>query len=204
VLIKDDELMGDPDWCPFEDRVRAVSSALHPSVIYCPNITGPTGRLLYRAERAVELGATGIMLNAFTQGLDAVLAVREAGLNVPVFAHRVGAGRWVRNDRFGVRGSVLAKLTRLAGADYVQVGAFDGKLFDSDDDVRAQIDAVREECGSLLPATAVIGGGVGPHNVRQQADRAGGGGLLMLLGSAAYKHPGGVVEGVRAAVDALR
>jgi ribulose 1,5-bisphosphate carboxylase large subunit-like protein len=68
VLVKDDELLGDPAWCPLFDRVRAVASALHPSVIYTPNVTGPAGGLVERARRAVELGATGVMVNAFTKG----------------------------------------------------------------------------------------------------------------------------------------
>lgn len=200
VLVKDDELLGDPAWCPLFDRVRAVAGALGSSVIYTPNITGPSAGLVDRALRAVELGATGVMVNAFAQGLDAVLALRDAGLGVPVFAHRVGSGPWVRNADFGVSGAVLCQLTRLCGADFVQVGSYGGKLFDSDDEVDAQLAAARS---GAAPSTAVIGGGVGPNNARALADRAGGEGLVMLLGSAAYLHPDGVEAGVRATVEAL-
>ncbi|HET7490017.1 MAG TPA: RuBisCO large subunit C-terminal-like domain-containing protein [Acidimicrobiales bacterium] len=203
-LVKDDELMGDPDWCPLEDRVRAVAGALDPSITYCANVTGPVERLVDRALRAVELGATGVMVNAFTAGLDAVRALRDAGLGVPILAHRVGSGPWVRNERFGVSGAVVSLLTRLAGADYVLVGAFGGKLFDTDADVAAQLDAVRRPVEGVLPAVAIVGGGVGPDNARAQAERAGGDGLLLLLGSAAYRHPGGVEAGVRATCEALR
>ena len=203
-LVKDDELLGDPEWCPLEERVVAVAAALYPSVTYCANVTGPVERLVDRARRVVELGATGVMVNAFTAGLDAVRAVRDASLGVPIFAHRVGSGPWVRNDRFGVAGHVLTLLTRLAGADYVQVGAFAGKLFDTDDDVRAQLDAVRRPVEGAAVPVAVLGGGIGPDNARAQAEEAGGSGLLMLLGSAAYRHPGGVEAGVRATCQALR
>ena len=200
TLVKDDELMGDPDWCPLEERVRAVADVLAPGVVYCPNVTGPGAGLLDRAARAIELGATGVMVNAFAQGLDAVLALREAGLGVPVLAHRVGSGPWARNDRFGVTGAVLAGLQRLCGADYVLVGAFGGKLFDSDEEVDAQVAAVR----AAPAATVVLGGGLGPDNALAQARRAGGQGVLVLLGSRAYGHPGGVEEGVRATVEAVR
>jgi ribulose-bisphosphate carboxylase large chain len=210
ALVKDDELMGDPPWCRLEERVRAVVSVLANGTIYCPNVTGPSASLLDRARRVVELGATGVMVNAFTQGLDAVLALRTAELGVPIFAHRVGSGPWVRNPDFGVSGAVLCSLTRLCGADFVQVGAFGefgSKLFDSDAEVDAQLAAVRDPvAGVAAPVaapTAVIGGGIGPHNARAQADRAGGGGLLLLLGSAAYSYPGGLVEGVQATVAAL-
>lgn len=202
-LVKDDELLTDPAWCPLEERVAAVSAALPPGVVYCPNVTGPTATLLDRARRVVDLGATGIMVNAFAQGLDAVLALRQAGLGVPILAHRVGSGPWVRNERFGVTGAVLARLTRLAGADYVQVGAFGGKLFDSDDEVRAQLEAVRAPLPGVASPVAVLGGGVGPDNARAHAETAGAVGLLLLLGSRAYGHPRGVEAGVRATCEAL-
>jgi ribulose 1,5-bisphosphate carboxylase large subunit-like protein len=204
TLIKDDELLGDPAWCPLEERVRAIASVLHPSVVYCPNVTGPSASLLDRAHRAVELGATGVMVNAFAQGLDAVLALRDASLGVPVFAHRVGSGPMARCERFGASGAVLASLTRWCGADFVQVGAYGGKLFDSDDDVDAQIAAARRPLGDgVLPSVAVLGGGVGPHNAASHAARATGGGLLLLLGSAAYLDRRGLGAAVRATVDAL-
>lgn len=200
-LVKDDELLGDPEWCPLEDRVREVAAALAGSPCrYTPNITGPTAGLLDRARRVVELGAAGVMVNAFAQGLDSVLALREAELGVPVLAHRVGSGPMTRNRDFGVSSAVLADLTRQCGADYVLVGAYGGKLFDSDDEVDAQLAAVRR----APAATAVLGGGVGPANAREQAERAGGGsGLLLLLGSAAYED-GDVKGAVRATVEALR
>ena len=96
-----------------------------------------------------------------------------------------------------VSARVLAELTRLLGADYVQVGSFSPRTFDTDDEVREQIAAAR-------PATAVIGGGVGAENAREQLERAGTrDGVMLLLGSAAYSHPGGVRAGVAAAVDAI-
>ncbi|MFP5376951.1 MAG: RuBisCO large subunit C-terminal-like domain-containing protein [Acidimicrobiia bacterium] len=203
-LVKDDELMGDPPWCPLEERVAAVAAALHPSVVYCANVTGPVDGLVDRARRVVELGATGVMVNAFAAGLDAVRALRDARLGVPILAHRVGSGPWARNERFGVSGAVLAQLTRLAGADLVLVGAFGGKLFDTDDDVRAQLDAVRRPLDGVAAPVAVLGGGIGPGNARAQVEAAGGTGLLVLLGSAAYRHPGGVEAAVAATCEALR
>jgi ribulose-bisphosphate carboxylase large chain len=203
-LVKDDELLGDPEWCPLEERVRAVAKVLEPGVVYCANVTGPSAALLERAQRAVEAGATGLMVNAFTQGLDSVLALRDAGLGVPVLAHRVGSGPLVRNGCFGASGATLARLTRLCGADYVMAGAFGGRLFDSDDDVGDQIEAIRGPCGAAPASTPVLGGGVGPAEARRQADGAGGEVAVVLLGSRAYVHPGGLEAGVRAAVDAVR
>ena len=202
-LIKDDEILGDPAWCPLEDRVRAVAAVLRPGVVYCPNVTGPTATLLARAARVVELGATGLMVNAFAQGLDSVLALRQADLGVPILAHRAGSGPLARNPDFGATNAVLARLMRQCGADHVVVGCFAGSLFDDDCSIRENIDAVRGPCGEAKPSIAVLGGGVGPGNAAAQVDRAGGDGLMVLLGTAAYDHPGGPGAAVRATITAL-
>jgi ribulose-bisphosphate carboxylase large chain len=198
-LVKDDELLGDPEWCPLEERVRAVASV---GVRYAANVTGPVDKLLARAARAVELGAGALMVNAFAQGLDSLRALRVAQLGVPIFAHRVGAAFWVRQATFGVAPSVVAELTRLCGADYVQVGSFSGSVYDTADDVRAQIAACRRPLAGARGTVAVIGGGVGPANAAAQLDHAGvAAGVMLLLGSAAYEG-GSPTEAVRAVVDA--
>ncbi|HEX3426828.1 MAG TPA: RuBisCO large subunit C-terminal-like domain-containing protein [Acidimicrobiales bacterium] len=202
-FIKDDEVLGDPEWCPLDERVRQVVKALEPGVVYCPNVTGSSATLVERARRVVELGATGVMVNAFAQGLDSVLALRQAGLGVPILAHRGGSGAFTRNASFGATGAVLARLCRLCGADFGIVGAFGGSLFESDDEVRDNLEALHGECVDARPAIAAFGGGLGPGDVADQADRAGRSGLVMVLGSQAYRHPGGVEGGVRAAVEAL-
>jgi ribulose 1,5-bisphosphate carboxylase large subunit-like protein len=198
-LVKDDELLGDQEWCPLEERVRAVARV---GVRYAANVTGPVESLLTRAARAVELGAGALMINAFAQGLDALRALREAELGVPIFAHRVGAALWSRQPAFGVAPAVVAELTRLCGADFVQVGSFSGSVYDGADEVRAQIAACRSGVTSRR-AVAVIGGGVGPDNAAAQLEQAGvASGVMLLLGSAAYV--GGSPEAaVRATVDAV-
>jgi hypothetical protein len=183
-LVKDDELLGDLESCPLGERVRAVAAK---GVNYAANVTGPVETLLDRARRAVELGAGAVMINAFAQGLDAVRALRDAELGVPIFAHRVGAAFWARERTFGVAPAVIAELTRLCGADYVQVGSFSGTVYDTADDVRAQIHACHRPIGDIRNAVAVIGGGVGPANAAEQLEAAGTrSGVMVLFGSAAY------------------
>jgi ribulose-bisphosphate carboxylase large chain len=202
-LVKDDELLGDPAWCPLEERVRAVAAA---GVHYAANVTGPVDSLLERAERAVQLGAGALMLNAFAQGLDSLRALRAADFGVPIFAHRVGAALWARHSTFGVAPAVVAELTRLCGADYVQVGSFSGSVYDTPDDVRAQVAACHSAATSHR-AVAVVGGGVGPDNAAAQLEQAGVvSGVMLLLGSAAYEggSPEGAVRTVVEAVSASR
>ena len=184
VLVKDDELQQSSP-----QRVRAVNAAIPDHVLYAANVTGGD------VDAIVAAGARALMINAFIAGLGSIGRLREYGL--PVFVHRVGSAFLRRGGPVSVSAPVLAELTRLLGADFVQVGSFSPRTFDTDDEVREQIAAAR-------PATAVIGGGVGAENARGQLERAGTrDGVMLLLGSAAYAHPGGVRAGVAATVEAV-
>lgn len=204
-LVKDDELLTDPSNCPLDTRVRAVAAELGEDTLYAPNLTGPTESLLHRAEAAVAAGATALMLNVFAQGLDSLRALRDADLGVPLFAHRAGGAFLTRGERVGVSPPVLAELTRLCGADFVQVGSFSDLVHDSAADVRAQIDACQASLAGARTSVAVIGGGVGPDNAHDQLAQSGvARGVMLLLGSAAYLDLGGLEGAVARAVAALR
>jgi 3-oxoisoapionate-4-phosphate decarboxylase len=203
TFVKDDELMASPFYSPLVERVRTVADRLPPDVRYAPNVTGPHEGLLARAEAAVAAGARAVMVNAYLQGLGSIATLRRAELGVPVFVHRVGSSFLRRGGAVSVSARVLAELTRLLGADYVQVGAFTPRIFDGDDEVREQIAACRSDLG-VNTSTAVVGGGIGPGNAAEQLGRTGTrDGVMLLLGSAAYAHPGGVRAGIAAAVADL-
>ena len=95
-------------------------------------------RCSLRAEAAVAAGARALMVNGFLQGLGSVRALREAELGVPIFVHRVGSSFLRRGGAVSVSARVLAELTRLLGADYVQVGSFSPRTFDTDEEVRSR------------------------------------------------------------------
>lgn len=182
VLVKDDELQRSSP-----ERVRAINAALPEHVLYAANVSGGD------ADAIVEAGARALMVNAFLVGLGSIARLREYGL--PIFVHRVGSSFLRRGGAVSVSARVLAELTRVLGADYVQVGSFSPRTYDTADEVREQIDAAR-------PATAVIGGGVGAENAHEQLELAGTrDGVMLLLGSAAYAHPDGVRAGVEAATQ---
>jgi hypothetical protein len=182
TLVKDDELQRSSP-----ERVRAIHAAIPEDALYAANVTGTD------AEAIVAAGARALMVNAFIAGLGSIARLREYGL--PLFVHRVGSSFLRRGGAVSVSARVLAELTQLLGADYVQVGSFSPRTFDTDEEVREQIAAAR-------PATAVIGGGVGAENAAEQLERAGTRDrVMLLLGSAAYAHPDGLAAGVAAAVD---
>jgi ribulose-bisphosphate carboxylase large chain len=174
TLVKDDELQRSSS-----ERVRAVRAAIPDDVLYAANVTGVD------AEAIAAAGANALMVNAFVEGLGSIARLRALGL--PVFVHRVGSAFMRRSNRVSVSARVLAELTRLLGADYVQVGSFSPRMFDTDDEVREQIAACHDDLVGIGRSTAVIGGGVGPANADETLERAGvREGLMLLYGSAAY------------------
>lgn len=202
VFLKDDELLASPPSSPLAERVRRIAERIPAEVRYAPNVTGPPEGLLARAAAAVEAGAGALMVNAFLQGLGSIRTLRDANLGVPLFVHRVGSSFLRRGGAVSVSARALAELTRLLGADYVQVGSFSPRTFDTDDEVREQIAACRADLG-VATATAVLGGGVGAENAAEQLAQAGTrDGVMLLLGSAAYAHPDGLRAGVADAVSA--
>ena len=174
TLIKDDELQRSSP-----ERVHAVRASIPDDVLYAANVTGGD------AEAIAAAGANALMVNAFIEGMGSIARLRALGL--PLFAHRVGAAFMRRSDRASVSARVLAELTRLLGADYVQVGSFSPRTFDTEDDVREQVAACHDDLAGVERATAVLGGGVGPANAEETLERAGvRDGVMLLYGSGAY------------------
>jgi ribulose 1,5-bisphosphate carboxylase large subunit-like protein len=78
-FIKDDEKMNNPDYCPLEKKVKLVAEALRRAyeqtgrkVIYCPHISSRADHMVDMARRAVDNGATGLMINCFATGFPAL------------------------------------------------------------------------------------------------------------------------------------
>src|SRR5439155_24444421 len=111
VLVKDDELQRSSP-----ERVRAVNAAIPEHVLYAANVTGGD------VEAIVAAGARALMVNAFLAGLGSIARLRE--FRLPIFVHPVGSAFLRRGRPVSVSAGVLAELTRLLGADDVQVGSF--------------------------------------------------------------------------------
>lgn len=127
-LIKDDEILFDNDLSPFEKRIVTCLEAAEEAkqitgqkLLYAANLTGSTSKLVAKARRAVELGATALLFNVLAYGYDVLreLAADER-ITVPIMAHPSLAGAIYPSPHHGIAASlVLGKLMRLAGADLV-------------------------------------------------------------------------------------
>lgn len=207
-FVKDDELLGDPPHCPYAERVPAVRAALDAvedrtgrRVAYAANATGPLETLGRRLEIAADNDTAMVMLNAVVLGLD-VLRWAAARAAVPVFAHRVMGGVLTRANALGMTPGVLCGLTRVAGADLVQVGGVAGKIFEDDATIAANADVCRRPLARVAAALPVSGGGQGVGTVDANAAVFGDPGFCHLLGSVATDDPAGATAAVRRVVEA--
>ena len=209
--VKDDELVVSHPWSHFLDRVReheAAAKAVYEETgqrtLYFVNVTDRPDRLVENAHRAIEAGASALMVNYLTVGISALsMLADDPAINVPLLAHLDFSGAIYGAPWSGVSSHlVLGKLPRLAGADVVVYPSPYGKFpFLASKHLRI--------------AQALT---TGLHDIKRSWPMPGGGvqpGMLPLLfgdmgrdfvvgaGGAVHGHPQGPVAGARALRQAI-
>ena len=119
-MVKDDEMCSDVYNCRFEDRLKAVLEAIDSAAqktgkkaIYFVSITDEVDRILPKALRALELGASGLLLT-YSAGLSTLrVLTSHPQIKVPVLLH---ASHMIAAQP-RISWPVFAKLCRLCGAD---------------------------------------------------------------------------------------
>lgn len=147
-FLVDDLLMGNPAGpMSFRRRVphfvgvcdRASTSTAHK--LYFANLSGSPRSIYADAVWAVENGVGGLVVDPFTLGFGALQDLTdlldETGSSVPILATNMGSGiasRVPNQDeppasQAGLDEAVIARLSRLGGADGVHVGTTDSECY---------------------------------------------------------------------------
>lgn len=221
VLMKDDEKMMNPAYCPLEPKVKAVAAALKRAhdetgkrMIYCPHLPVRSDKLLDTARRVVDWGATGVMFNVImANNIGALQVIAEAkDLDIPLYAHCGGLAALTTGPR-RIDARVIAKLTRLCGADYFQIGVMgqrDCHVNSLDPTLLNMLantfwDPIRTTDAGLVPlvdTVPVTAGGLGAtnlgHNLASFQHRDWGFAVAPLAGSNVLDHPSGPRAGAAA------
>jgi 2,3-diketo-5-methylthiopentyl-1-phosphate enolase len=125
-FVKDDEILFENEWTPFEKRISAGRNILDEvfeesghRTLYAVNLTGRTSQLKDKAKQAVDLGADLLLFNVFSYGLDVLQELREEEeIGLPIMAHPAVSGALTSSPQYGLSHSLLlGKLLRYAGAD---------------------------------------------------------------------------------------
>ncbi|WP_211167071.1 ribulose-bisphosphate carboxylase large subunit family protein [Aromatoleum evansii] len=207
-FIKDDELIADPPYAPFGERLRAVMPVLQRHAdrlgrmpMYAINISGSVEEMRRRHDEVVSAGGTCVMVSVNWVGLSAVEDLRRHA-QVPIHGHRNGWGALTRCPQLGMDFAAYQKIWRLAGVDQLHVNGLRSKFWEPDASVIASAKACMAPLGGQSPIVPVFSsgqwGGQAPDLYRQLKSVD----LMHLAGGGIIGHPDGVAAGVASMCEA--
>ena len=212
--VKDDEVLVAHPWSSIVDRVRVhervaaeVFETTGHRTLYFVNVTDRPDRMLANAHRAVDAGASGLLVDFVAVGVSALgMLAEEPDLDVPVMGHFAFADAITGSPTGGIAAHLLlGTLPRLAGADLVVYAAPYGSLR-IDPAVYQRVAAtLRSPLDAIKAAVPVPGGGLHAGMVpRVMSDL--GMDVGIGAGGAVHGHPMGATAGalaMRQAIDAV-
>lgn len=207
-FIKDDEKMLGPEYCPQEKKIRLVTEALKraydetgQNVLYAPHLIASPDKMRDWAKKAIDWGVTALMFNPLIAGIGCLeMLAQDKEINVPLYAHSGGRSGWSTGPR-RVDDVVLAKLLRLAGADYFQIGVMgqeEGHIASLIPELLLRLKEVfTNDWEGIKDTLPVAAGGLNARNLVENI-KAFGSSFMGLAGSSILKHPWGIKAGVTA------
>ena len=210
-FLKEDEILGNPGFCRFDERVKMVAAAVNEEadrqgreVFYAPCINSDYPYFMERATLAAELGAKAVHLNIWA-GLPAYRALRDMDLDIALFFQKSG-DRVITcaNHRYSVSWIVIAELARMIGVDFIHAGMWGGYLSDSEEVLGAILQTLRTK-STFKKTVPSLSCGCHPGLVSSTVKHFGTE-LMLSSGGSIHGHPDGTIAGARAmrqACDAL-
>ena len=200
-FIKEDELLGNPDHCPLEERVPLISNWLKenaPDVIYCFCINGDSPYALQRAQFVADNGGNGIHINVWS-GLGVYRAIRKQ--NPDLWIHFQKSGDKFFTDKrapFHIYWPVICKIAGWSGADSIHAGMIGGYMNQDDEEL---VDALKVLWHyNVVPALSC---GMHPGLVQYINGLLGSFDWMANVGGAMHGHPMGTLAGGKAMVQAI-
>ncbi len=213
-IIKDDEVLGDPEFSPALRRLELYMEKLHKaeaetgdSKLYAVNVTDEPARSIEKAEAAVANGARAIMINFLPAGFGLVSSLaRNPKINVPILSHHDFGGAFYASPWHGISSPLLyGKLARLAGIDLQVIPTSYGKFGLTYEKFMRIIIGLRNPLHGINRSFPVIGGEVRQGTLPKVFDDAGRD-CVVGAGGAIYAHPMGPTAGAiafRQGIDLL-
>jgi 2,3-diketo-5-methylthiopentyl-1-phosphate enolase len=209
--VKDDELLVSHPWSHFLDRVREHERAAQQAfdetghrTLYFVNITDRPDRLIANAYRAIETGASALMVDFLTVGTSALaMLADDPAIAVPIMGHLAFGGAMYAAPWSGVSSHlVLGKLPRLAGVDVVVYPSPYGTLQYLRSKHLRLASAMTDSFFGIRPTLPTPGGGLHAGMVPRLVDDLGID-HAFGAGGAIHGHPMGPAAGARAIRQAM-
>lgn len=203
-FIKDDELIADPPYAPFDERLRAVMPVLHRHAdrlgrmpMYAINISGSIDELRRRHDAVLAAGGTCVMVSVNWVGLAGVEHLRRHA-QLPIHGHRNGWGAFTRHADLGFSFQAYQKMWRLAGVDHLHVNGLRSKFWEPDASVIASARACLAPWAGLQALMPVFSSGQWAAQAPDLYAALASTDLMHLAGGGIIGHPDGVAAGVTA------
>ena len=206
-FIKDDELMADPPYAPFDARLAAVMPVLSKHAdrlgrkpMYAINISGSVDEMLRRHDQVIEAGGTCVMVSINWVGHSAVEHLRRHA-RLPIHGHRNGWGAFTRCPELGMEFVAYQKIWRLAGVDQLHVNGLDSKFWEPNESVIASARACLADWAGIGPVMPVFSSGQWAGQAPAMYESLGSVDLMHLAGGGIIGHPEGPAAGVRSMLE---
>ena len=171
-IVKDDENLSSQNFNPFEARIvktlelrDKAESETGERKVYMANITAETETMLKRAEFVLSHGGEYVMVDILTCGFSALQTLRNQNFKLVIHAHRAGHAAFTKNPKHGIAMLSLVKAARVIGVDQLHVGTFIGKMFETKEEVLANLNACKMPFAGLKTVLPVASGGLHPRVV---------------------------------------
>jgi 2,3-diketo-5-methylthiopentyl-1-phosphate enolase len=210
--IKDDELLADPPFNPFFDRLAKCMEIVDrkyeetgEKTLYTINVTDRVDKLLEKAEKAVQAGANALMLDSGNDLSALRMLAEDPSIKVPILYHNAYVGAQTVNPKCGMTVPLHIKLQRICGADIPVWPVYLGKFPTTRETSVANISACHSPLLHIKPSMPLPGGGIHPGLVPQLIADFGLN-IIVGAGGAVHSHPMGPRAGAKAfrqAIDAI-
>jgi ribulose-bisphosphate carboxylase large chain len=201
-FIKDDELIADPPYAPFDERLKAVMPVLRRHAdrmgrmpMYAINISGSIDEMLRRHDAVLEAGGTCVMVSINWVGFAALEHLRRHA-KLPIHGHRNGWGAFTRHPGLGFSFKAYQKLWRLAGVDQLHVNGLRSKFWEPDESVLDSARSCLSEFAGVKPVMPVFSSGQWASQAPDMYRELRSGDLMHLAGGGIIGHPDGIAAGV--------
>ncbi len=210
-IVKDDENLSSQNFNMFEDRTvktlerrDCAEEETGEKKVYMVNVTAETEEMLKRAEFVAAQGGEYVMIDILTCGFASLQTLREQELDLVIHAHRAGHAAFTKNPKHGISMRVISKLARIVGVDQLHVGTVVGKMFESKEEVMANLETLKMRIYNMKTVLPVASGGLHPRLIPELMAFFGKD-FVIQAGGGIHGHSDGTTAGasaVRQAVDA--
>jgi ribulose-bisphosphate carboxylase large chain len=198
-FIKEDEILGNPEFCKITDRVPKIMNYLiGKNVIYSVCINSDPMYVLNRVKTVYCLGGNSVHIN-FWSGMGVYKSVRD--LDLPIFIHFQKSGDKILTSKthdFHIDWYVICKLASYMGVDSIHAGMIGGYMDNDEVELLKALKVLTEN--NVTPALSC---GMHPGLIEYINNKIGVD-YMANVGGALHGHPNGTYAGclaMRQAID---